>query len=294
MSSMPSSRASARVRSMVSSARSSSSPARRTTRAAVRSARSAARGRTTAADRRPVLAGPVPAPDAADLVDRRALDHVAGGGHRDREPDRAVRGLDAVAVAPAVLVVLDVVVEDEDVRLLDLVEVPAPGNVGRLDDGELQAQRSYPRARGPRNRGTSRLQPAVGTLASGGRSTAGSRPRARRAGGSGRGHPRERLPQHRGVRRRLHSGPEAGEGRRHVRVASLARRPCPSGIAREAARDRPDGASRRPGGAPPKRRASGVSRSASSSRSPAAVERGLLGDEGDQARVGARGEGRCG
>ena len=62
-----------------------------------------------------------------------------------------VRGLDPVAVAPAVLVVLDVVVEEEDVRLLDLVEVASPGYVRRLNDGELQTRQWYSTPCGPRN-----------------------------------------------------------------------------------------------------------------------------------------------
>ncbi len=55
----------------------------------------------------------------------------------DGQPLLALRGLDLVAVAPAMLIVLNVVVEDEQVGAADLVEVAAPGNVRGLEDDDV-------------------------------------------------------------------------------------------------------------------------------------------------------------
>src|SRR5688500_13832427 len=54
--------------------------------------------------------------------------------HRHRQPQGTALRLDAVAIAPAVLVVLDVIVVHEDVRSVELVEESEPRQVTGLQD----------------------------------------------------------------------------------------------------------------------------------------------------------------
>ena len=71
--------------------------------------------------------------DARVAVGRQSL---AVGQHGDGEPERPLVRLDAVAVSPAMLVVLDIVVEDEDVALVELIEVAEPRQVAGLEDDD--------------------------------------------------------------------------------------------------------------------------------------------------------------
>ena len=50
----------------------------------------------------------------------------------DRKPNRTIRSLNAVPIAPTMFVVLDIVVENEDISLLDLMEIASPRNIVRL------------------------------------------------------------------------------------------------------------------------------------------------------------------
>ena len=67
-----------------------------------------------------------------NLADQ-ALAVVAGG---NRDPLGAGTGLDAVAVAPVVLGVLNVVVEDEKIDVVNDVEVTLPRDVVRLQHSD--------------------------------------------------------------------------------------------------------------------------------------------------------------
>src|SRR5262249_19431861 len=97
--------------------------------------------RVVSPERLEVLAGPgLAGVDARRPVGRLAL---ATGEEGDGEPEQALVGFDAVAVPPAVLVVLDVVVEDEDVALVELVEVAEPGEIAGLEHNHaLPARRA--------------------------------------------------------------------------------------------------------------------------------------------------------
>ena len=186
-----------------------------------------------------MLRGPAVSRDA-HLVDRQAGDDVAACGDRDRQPVRAVGGLDPVAVAPAVLVVLHVVVEDEDVRLLDLVEVAAPGDIRRLEDARTSPRRPVRASsairsasvRSPSSRNSSGAHPRL------------TNPAARISGDRGRVSGVDREPQlvqaqgpspHAQRQRRSRSGDAAAA------VAALAdvdRQPAPCPVARPAGRAR--------------------------------------------------------
>ncbi len=50
----------------------------------------------------------------------------------DRQPNRTVRRFNAVAIAPTMFVVLNIVVENEDISLLDLMEIASPRKIVRL------------------------------------------------------------------------------------------------------------------------------------------------------------------
>ena len=58
---------------------------------------------------------------------------IVPGGHR--EPQRSGRRFDLVPVAPVVLRVLDVVVEDEEIDIVNDVEIALPWKIVRLQDG---------------------------------------------------------------------------------------------------------------------------------------------------------------
>src|SRR5262249_6869638 len=70
-----------------------------------------------------------------DLVDR--LTEAPASDDRDGQPGRPLRRLDAVAITPAVLGELRIIIDDERVHHVDDVEIAFPGNVVRLDDGDL-------------------------------------------------------------------------------------------------------------------------------------------------------------
>src|SRR5215211_4222381 len=57
--------------------------------------------------------------------------------YRDGQPPFSLRGLDLVAVAPAVLIILHVIIENKKIGAADLIKVPAPGNVGGLNNGDV-------------------------------------------------------------------------------------------------------------------------------------------------------------
>src|SRR5215468_3019421 len=109
--------------------------------------------RVAAPERLEMLAGPrLASVDARLPVGRLAL---ATGKDGDGEPEQALVGFDAVAVPPAVLVVLDVVVEDEDVALGELVKVAEPGEIAGLEhDHALRARRAV---RHPSHLGTGQV-----------------------------------------------------------------------------------------------------------------------------------------
>src|SRR5262249_15525836 len=79
------------------------------------------------------------APPVAPVVDLDIENRLAGATavkHWNREPDNPLRPLHAVAVAPAVLVELHVVVMHEYVGCSQEVEISEPGQVARLQDHE--------------------------------------------------------------------------------------------------------------------------------------------------------------
>src|SRR5882672_11250806 len=79
----------------------------------------------------PVAARPVRVarPNILDALMILAFDF-----HRNREPFRAIAGLDPVSVAPVATSVLNVVIQNELVDGFDEVEVALPGNIVRLND----------------------------------------------------------------------------------------------------------------------------------------------------------------
>jgi hypothetical protein len=81
-----------------------------------------------------MLASPVSLLVDFDIGDRRV--EVIAQAHRHREPERAVRGLDAIAVGEAVALELHGIEKDEQVAAGDAVEIAEPGQVGGLVDGD--------------------------------------------------------------------------------------------------------------------------------------------------------------
>lgn len=63
--------------------------------------------------------------------------------HWDREPTQALGGLDAVAIPPVVLRILEVVVEYEKIGVMDYVEVALPRKVVGLNDGDAPTGRTW-------------------------------------------------------------------------------------------------------------------------------------------------------
>jgi hypothetical protein len=72
---------------------------------------------------------PVALPIYANLVNRSAIDGIAFCVNRNRQPVQAGRALDAVAIAPSMFVVLNVIVENENVASANQVEIAAPWDV---------------------------------------------------------------------------------------------------------------------------------------------------------------------
>src|SRR5207302_844444 len=76
-----------------------------------------------------------------DILDQQSM-RGAATADRDRQPLRTARRLHAIPVAPAVLVVLHVVVENEDIGTADEIEIAAPWDVRRLHDHASHANGS--------------------------------------------------------------------------------------------------------------------------------------------------------
>ena len=71
---------------------------------------------------------PIPVPFLRDLhvTNQRSLPAFAGRAKGNRQPLHAIPRLDAVTIAPTVVIILHVVIENEDVRFPDLVKIAAP------------------------------------------------------------------------------------------------------------------------------------------------------------------------
>ena len=69
-----------------------------------------------------------------DVTNLLAMASAVEDGYR--QPERAVRRFDAVAITPAVLVELDIIVVDEDVGTPHLVEETKPGQVAGLKNSK--------------------------------------------------------------------------------------------------------------------------------------------------------------
>ena len=85
-------------------------------------------------NRAPVLLVPGSLPADVDLVNGYVFDLGAMTVDRDGEPLGSTGCFDPVAIAPAPLIILDVIIEYEDIRFQDLVEVASPGDIGGLED----------------------------------------------------------------------------------------------------------------------------------------------------------------
>jgi hypothetical protein len=64
-----------------------------------------------------------------DLIDKDVLACCTFTENWNAQPNRALVGFDTVAVAPAMLIILDVIKEYENIGQCDLVEVTTPGNI---------------------------------------------------------------------------------------------------------------------------------------------------------------------
>src|SRR5262245_1370082 len=73
----------------------------------------------------------------ANVLDQRALCSQACGIDGNREPFHALGGFDPIPVSPAPSVVLHVVEKDKTIRLPNLVEISAPGNIRWLENDAL-------------------------------------------------------------------------------------------------------------------------------------------------------------
>src|SRR6185503_15169804 len=59
--------------------------------------------------------------------------------HRDRQPLFALRGFDLIAIAPAMFIILHVIIKNEQIRLADLTKVSAPRNIGGLQNDNVHS-----------------------------------------------------------------------------------------------------------------------------------------------------------
>ena len=91
----------------------------------------------------PVVFGPGFGPVDFDILDRDALGD-AGAMDRDGDPLFTLSGLDLVAIAPAVLVILDIVIEDEQISARHLVKISTPGDIGGLQDDNVHSRSTAP------------------------------------------------------------------------------------------------------------------------------------------------------
>ncbi len=81
-----------------------------------------------------VLMRPVSIPHDFDIDNIFRLRHHTFCRYRNRQPLLTVRCFDQVSISPAMLVVLNVIVEHEHVGLENLVEVSAPRNIRWLQN----------------------------------------------------------------------------------------------------------------------------------------------------------------
>src|SRR5262245_15864867 len=70
----------------------------------------------------------------ANVLDQRALRLHAFVVDGNREPFHGLGGVDPIAGSPTPGVILHVVVKDKTIRLPDLVEISAPGNIRWLEN----------------------------------------------------------------------------------------------------------------------------------------------------------------
>ena len=77
-------------------------------------------------------------PVNAHILDGDTL-HDTFAMHRDGEPLFALMGLDLVAVAPAMFVVLNIIIKDKQISAANLIEISPPGNIGRLQDDNVHS-----------------------------------------------------------------------------------------------------------------------------------------------------------
>src|SRR5215468_11670742 len=70
----------------------------------------------------------------ANVPDRHVMRMNALGDDGDGQPLETICRLDLIAISPAMLIVLDTIVENKDVGLLNLMKVTAPRDVARLQN----------------------------------------------------------------------------------------------------------------------------------------------------------------
>src|SRR5262249_35175316 len=90
-------------------------------------------------DGRQMFAPPILA--VIDLNAENRLSRTAAVKNRHGEPNRALRTLHPVAIAPAVLVELHVVVMHEHVGFLQQIEISEPRQIARLQDHERRHEK---------------------------------------------------------------------------------------------------------------------------------------------------------
>lgn len=81
-----------------------------------------------------VLFGPILSWVNSHLVNRNVFFHNALGHDRYGEPLTAAWCFNAIAVSPAMLIILNVVVKYEHIRLINLMEIAPPRDVGWLQN----------------------------------------------------------------------------------------------------------------------------------------------------------------
>jgi hypothetical protein len=79
---------------------------------------------------------PRPGPINTHIPDQRSIRYPLRV-HGNRQPLFSLMGLDLVSVAPAMLIILHIIVKDEYIRAADLIKIPPPGNIGRLQDDNV-------------------------------------------------------------------------------------------------------------------------------------------------------------
>jgi hypothetical protein len=61
---------------------------------------------------------------------------------RNRQPHRTIHGFDAVTIAPAMFVILNIVIENKNIRFVDLMKISPPWDVIWLVDDTLHTTES--------------------------------------------------------------------------------------------------------------------------------------------------------